>query len=171
MGTGWKKDGNGKTPFRVISGYQGVKLFNEENGNIALKVAGSKDTIRCGIEINDILANPGVYKVSFKAKLGPNADNIGTIKIAIHDKEGISDGKELVSPFVIKGKTEDVGLTKGEWVTLETTIVITDKIEFTSNLCFILSITTYGSETNGTDVHAGNYVLVDDLQIEGYAFQ
>lgn len=168
MTTGWKKDQNGKTPFRVISGWQGVKLFHEEDGNEALKVAGGKDTIRCGIEVDETIAEPGIYKVSFKAKLGPNADEIGAIKIAIHDKGNVNDGKELVSPYVIKEKSEDVGLSKDGWVTLEIKFVITEKIEFISDLCFILSIATYGSKTTGTDLHAGNYVLVDDIQFFKY---
>lgn len=168
MSNGWKKDQNGKTPFRVISGWQGVKLFHEEDGNEALKVAGGKDTIRCGIEVAESIAEPGIYKVSFKAKLGPNADEIGAIKIAIHDKGNVNDGKELVSPYVIKEKSEDVGLSKDGWVILEIKFVITKKIEFNSDLCFILSIDTYGSKTTGTDLHAGNYVLVDDIQFFKY---
>ena len=168
MTNGWKKDQNGNTTFRVISGYQGVKLFHEEDGNEALKVAGGKDTIRCGIEVAESIAEPGIYKVSFKAKLGPNADEIGAFKIAIHDKGNVNDGKELVSPYVIKEKSEDVGLSKDGWVTLEIKFVIIEKIEFSSNLCFILSIATYGSKTTGTDLHAGNYVLVDDIQFFKY---
>ena len=50
-------------------------------------------------------------------------------------------------------------------------IVITDKIEFSNDLCFVLMVYTYGNKTYETDAHPGNYVLVDDLKIEGYAFK
>ena len=176
MSQGWKKDGNDNSPFGIVYGWLGVKLFHEENGNNALKVSGTKDAIRAGIDINDILANPGVYKISFKVKLGPDADKIGDIYIKYHDKSLLKDDKLAPdkfegSKFYLKNGTEDVGLSKDEWVTLETTIVITDKIEFPTDLCLLLMIYTYGSETTGTDAHAGNYVLVDDFYIEGYAFQ
>ena len=171
ISTGWKTDGNGNAAFGVQKNYQGCKLFQEENGNNALIVWGSKEVVRVGIDVNDIISNPGVYKVSLKVKLGPNADNVGSILIRYHDKKGLlADNALLKTGFYFKEPTEDVGLSKDEWVTLETMIVITDKIEFSNDLCFVLMVYTYGNKTYETDAHPGNYVLVDDLQIEGYVF-
>ena len=169
--TGWKKDGNGNAPFGIQYGYQGCKLFQEEDGNNALKVHGTKEIIRVGIDVNDIIANPGVYKVSLKFKLGQNADNVSNILFRYHNKKALENKDRLLDTgFYFKHSTEDVGLSKDEWVTLETVIVITEKIEFSSDLCFVLMVYTNGNKTNGTDAHPGNYVLVDDLQIEGYVF-
>ena len=171
ISSGWKTDGNGNAAFGVQTNYQGCKLFQEENGNNALIVWGSKEVIRVGIDVNDIIANPGVYKVSLKFKLGPNADNVGSILVRYHNKSKLTAANALLSTgFYFKQPTEDVGLSKDEWVTLETVIVVTDKIEFSSDLCFVLMVYTYGNKTYGTDTHAGNYVLVDDLLIEGYVF-
>ena len=170
--SGWKKDGNGKAAFGVQTNYQGCKLFQEEDGNNALMVWGSKEVVRVGIDVNDIIANPGVYKVSLKFKLGPNADNVSSILLRYHDKNKLTAANALHSTgFYFKKSTEDVGLSKDEWVTLETVIVITNEIQFSSDLCFVLMVFTNGNKTYGTETHAGNYVLVDDLQIEGYAFK
>ena len=170
--TGWKVDSTGSKVFGIQSGYQGVKLFKEEDGNQALKIHGTKEVIRAGLDINDDIANPGIYKVTLKVKLGPNANNVGSILFRFHDKKGMTKDDALVSTgYYLYKKDYDVTLSKDGWVTLETEVVVNEKIEFSSDLCFMLMVYTNGNLTNGTDTHAQNYVLVDDLAISKVVFE
>ena len=166
LSSGWKADSTGSKVVGIQANYQGVKLFEEANGNVALKMHGTKEVIRAGLDINDDIAIHGTYKVSIKVKLGPSADNVGNILIRFHDKTGMTANSALVSTGYNFYKPDSgIMLSKDEWVTLETEITINKKVNYTTDLCFMLMVYTNGNLTNGTATHAENYVLVDDLVV------
>ena len=166
LSTGWKKSTSDIGVFGIQSGYQAVKLFKEADGNVALKMYGGKEVIRAGLDINDDMAIHGTYKVAIKVKLGPAADNVGNILIRFHDKTGMTANDALVSTgYTFYNPDSGVTLSKDEWVTLETEITVNKKVNYTTDLCFMLMVYTNGNLTSGTDTHAQNYVLVDDLVV------
>ena len=165
LSSGWKDDNNGKKLVGIQAGYQAVKLF-DDNGNVALKMYGGKEVVRAGIDIDDSFAYAGTYKVSIKVKLGPSADKVGSILFRFHDKSSLLAENSLVKTgFYFKDPDEDVGLSKSEWVTLDVEVKLDSNINYSSDLCIVLMVYTYGNTTSGTDGHSTNYVLVDDLQI------
>ena len=169
ISNGWNNDANGKKVLGVLKGYQGFKLFAEENGNQAVKAYGtSKNVLRVALNINDKVANPGVYKFSMKFKLGPAADNVGDISFLFHNIGAAGEGDHILdTQYYFKDENTKITLSKDGWVTSEVVVVITEKIASASDLCIVLML-----ETNNVGVkNEDNYVLIDDLKIEGYAFQ
>ena len=165
LSSGWKTDNNDKNLIGIQGGYQAVKLF-DDNGNVALKMFGGKEVIRAGIDIDDSFAYAGTYKVSLKVKLGPTADNVGSILFRFHDKSSLlSENSLLKTGFYFKETNQEIELSKSEWVTLEVEVKVESDIKFSSDLCIVLMVYTNGNTTSGTDGHSTNYVLVDDLQI------
>ena len=179
MTNGWKTDNNGNENIGILSGYQGVKLF-DDNGNTALKIAGSKEYIYAAMDINNEVNTPGTYRFVFKAKLGPTADKIGNIFFRFFDRASSNKANSLLStPIYFRETSEPTvlsPLSKDEWVTMEAMFTVTKDLYTTSsygptiaeadrNLTIVMATYTYGTETTGTDNHAGNYMLLDDFKV------
>lgn len=164
--TGWKADENGNKAVGIQSGYQGVKLY-DDNGNDTLMVWGSKEVIRAGIDVNDEIKNPGLYKLSLKLKLGETADKIGYILFRFNDKSSLlSDSSVVKTGYRFYNPSyNSAALSKTDWVTLEITIAVSEEIQFSSDLCMMLMVYTYGNKTLNKPEHNTNYVLVDDVEI------
>ena len=162
----WHADLNENKAFGIQYGYKGVKLY-EDGDNNALMIYGTKDVIRAGIDVNDEIKNPGIYRVSLKVKLGPNADKIGNILFRFNNKSSLlSENSVVKTGYRFYEPSYGISLSKDEWTTIDVTVAVTEEILFESDLCMVLMVYTYGTETNSNaELHKGNYVLVDDVEI------
>ena len=161
--SGWKSDAYGRSVIGVQSGYTGNAIF-EENGNTAVKMYGTTDDnlTRIGIDVDNDVKNVGMYKASIKAKLGPKADNIGSISFKFHDKaKGITNANRLTENIYFKRSNEGIALSKTEWTTLEVEFAIPSALASDSDLFIVLIVYTNNYEAKDPD----NYLLIDDLEI------
>lgn len=163
----WHADLNENEAFGVQDGYKGCKLY-EDGENNALMVYGTKEVIRAGIDVSDEIKESGIYRISLKVKLGPNADKIGNILFRFNDKSALASSSSVVKAgYRFYEPAYGITLSKDEWTTLDVTVVVSEGISFKTDLCMMLMVYTYGNETSSKDaeLHKGNYVLVDDVEI------
>ena len=161
--TGWKPDAYGRSVIGIQSGYQGNKIV-EENDNTAIKMYGtSNDNLtRIGIDVDNDFKNVGMYKASIKVKLGPKADNVGSILFKFHDKaKGIANANRLSESIYFKQAEDNIVLSKTEWTTLEVEFAIPSALASDSDLCIVLIAYTNNYEAKDPD----NYLLIDDLEM------
>ena len=128
-------------------------LIVEDDGNIAFK-AYTTNTIATivSFKASTEVANAGVYKMSMRVKLGPDATNAGPIGFRMFASEWIGVFDNYF--------TDLSALNKDEWVTIETYFVVPKTVAVTYNTMEMFFYTN-----NFPNPSVDNYFLIDNIEI------
>ncbi len=150
--SGWKADKNGNVIF-VSEGVLENELVTEENGNKCFKFYTAKGpSTLVNFAGNTAIAKAGIYKMSVKVKLGPDASKVDNIGFRLHAATPLNAGD-----ITFKGLEK---LNSSEWVTLEAYFVV-PKTVTTNYVNMNFWVFTHNDEIGSAD----NYVLMDDIEV------
>lgn len=167
---GWKEDSNSNKVLGIQSGFNGVRLV-EEDGNVAVRIGGFANNsadgiVRAHFDVNDDIKEPGVYKVRIKMKLDENSEAINKIGFRINPKSSTLASSGLTYRTYFKW-VDDVIITN-EWAVYETDLVVkSDDKVVTSIEDLCMSMYIYTNNNENTEDRG---LFVDDLEIYRYSY-
>ena len=143
----WFKDNNGQNAFAMQSKYEDLRLAQEEDGNIALKVTKGNGTLtRIGLDVDESVLNPGKYRATIRVK-SETAETTGPGKILfkLNDNHNLFADGNVTDGFYFLGKSSDASSKKytaypyDEYTTLTVDFEIKGE-SVTNDVCAVLVV-------------------------------
>lgn len=151
--TGWKQGGSNSNVIYISSASLENELVIEDNGNRAFKFyTAAGRSASADFAGNTTFATAGLYKLSAKVKLGPDATNVDNIGFRFYAQNSLGTGD-----IVFEGLEN---LSSDKWVTLEAYFKVPTTVT-TSYINMNVWVFTHNDEINSVD----NYVLMDDIEV------
>lgn len=150
--SGWKSDGEGDVIYVSERALENG-IVTEATGNKCFKFYTSTGaSTNADFAGNPKIAEAGIYKMSIKVKLGPNATKVDNIGFRFYAQNNLGTGD-----MTFDGLDK---LNSSEWVTLETYFVVPSTVS-TGYVNINYWVFTHNDEIKSAD----NYVLMDDIAI------